>query len=737
MPTWSRKRFEAIVLSLIAFASLVPLRMPVEHRPTFVSELVCVLVLTIAAAWKPSRVQRVATLLLPVTPIAFAALARYFTTPIAYEVTMLSVFGAAAIAMAVGGRGERWHALSLVSSGFLVLFAASISDHAYAVVYPLAWILVCVWHLVANHWERLDLAMPDQVTRTWTLRPGSVLVAAAVLAVGGLAVKDRFTESKHLTFGFMPTSGGSDWSDPAAKRGVGSGDAAIAAKDFAESFGAVDSELFLESQESTLFDMFNDLIGEPKKKKNKMERRQAMANQKIIPSHERAAKSEQGGGSFSTDRVPPEKHQHFDDANDPGIVQWDGPVGIRLAMHRYDAFDGIDWTQENDLSEDELLRVDFGEDAWFFDPGRNDLIHQDPDKVQVGLLKAIKLGSNRLPVPMLTGGIHIKEVNRQDFFGIQSDGSFYMPGRDKVPPLTVVHIASEKLTEDEIREQLVASETVVPCGIDEIADLAKRIVDDRDHPYDQLRALIGYLRDNGTLDPQAVSDSVLPVSEFAGSTQGGSHLFATTAALLAREIGLQSRLVTGFYVRPSGFDMIAGHTSVRPDDVHVWAEIRLSDGRWFEVEPTPGYREPLYHPSLWLRCRQSVARQWPAITVGTAAAFLAYVTRRIWIDWTLYLVWWLAPMLRPRRRLGLAMWTIENRAKLVGQRRPRGQSQRDWMEQLTRDDHGLQTACQQFCDAADRLFYGGNDDRVEKSSTRIVRLLNTQTISKITKEAAV
>ena len=77
--------------------------------------------------------------------------------------------------------------------------------------------------------------------------------------VGGLLVRDRFGQSDRLAFGFMPTSGGSKWSDPAARSGIGTGDAAIAAKDHAESFGAVESEIFLESTESTLFDMFNDI----------------------------------------------------------------------------------------------------------------------------------------------------------------------------------------------------------------------------------------------------------------------------------------------------------------------------------------------------------------------------------------------------------------------------------------------------------------------------------------------
>ncbi|WP_372895641.1 transglutaminase family protein, partial [Stieleria sp.] len=366
----------------------------------------------------------------------------------------------------------------------------------------------------------------------------------------------------------------------------------------------MDSDIFLESTESTLFDMANDMIGEPKKK-TKWERRQAMGNDNTIPMHEQASKSEQGGGTFSIERMPAKKHRHFEDARDASVVQWDGPTGIRLALHRYDQFNGQDWIQTAGPKTESLTRINLDGAPWFFDPMMRNSLNDSSDAISVGLLKVIRLDSKRLPVPMLTAGIHIKEVDRQDFFGIAEDGSFFMPGREKVPPLTVVHVASVGLTEDQIRATLRVDLTGDEKG--DRKDLLHQYVSDwtkeLEAPYDKLQTIVTHLRTEFVFDRGGQS-AATSLEEFLRSRRGGDHLFATSAALMAREIGLSSRLVTGFYVRPDSFDPMAGHASVLPQDVHVWAEVRLQDGRWFEIEPTPSYEQPQYQPSWRLLARR-------------------------------------------------------------------------------------------------------------------------------------
>ena len=737
MQTWSRKRIETIFLAVLSVLSVSLFRVHAENCIFFFGEMISVAALAIVLAiGKPKRLMPFVAATLAVAPIVCGVISRWFATPVAFEITALATFGVVSLAMAVGGQTSRWRALSLVVSGFLVLFCAAISEQRGAIVIPVLWMLGCVWHLVANRWEWLDLAMPDTVSRTWKLRPGTVAVTALVLAVCVYAMKDRIKESGRFTMGIMPTSGGSKWSDPAARSGVGTGDAAIAAKDHAESFGAVDSEIFLESTEPALFDMVNDLIGEPKQKL-KWEKKQAIGSDKVLTSHERTAKTEQGGGSFSTDRMPPKKHRHFDTAHDPGIVQWDGPTGIRLGLHRYDTYDGQDWIQNADYQNDKLLQRDVDNNVWFFDPVYRNRMKQKPEEIDVGLIKIIRLDSPRFPTPMMTAGVHIKDVVRQDFFGLEKDGSLYMPERDKVPSLTVAHIASFRLSEDDLMVGCGSRSVIESSYKNELlGQTVKQITANIDSSHDRLRAIVDYLRTEFVFDRDHAQEPGDPVTQFLKCRRGGDHLFATTAALMAKEIGLPSRLVTGFYVRPDAFDYGAGHASVLPRDVHVWAEIRLADGRWFEIEPTPGYLQPKYRPSLWLVAKRFAAAYWPVgLGLGLFGVF-SFLTRRVWIDWSLHLVWLLAGWLRPRPKLGLAMKIIETRARLAGERRPQGCSQRDWMEQLTRTDENIYGAAERFCDTADALFFGSETCNVDSSATQLVRLLSVPTISRLSKGVA-
>jgi len=744
MLTQQRKRAETILLAALAIYSVTPLRYPVESRAWFIAEFVVLfglfVVAEVAKTFGMTRSKLLAssaTALLAIMPIVFAFLTRFAGSPVAFEMSALSTFGATSLALAIGATTSRTRAMSLVASGFLVLFTTSISDSPSAVIVAIAWMTICVWHLVANHWEKLDLCMPDTVRPTIGVKPMSVLIAVTLCVVGGLIARDRFGESTRFTVGLMPSSGGSKWSDPAARSGVGTGEAAIAAKDHAESFGAVESDIFLESTESTLFDMFNDSLGELKKK-NKSERRQGLANQTVIPTHEHVAKSEKGGGSFSTDRMPPKKHHHFDDATGPAVIQWDGPTGIRLAMERFDTFDGVNWTNQANHRVEPLSRFEQAKHIWFFDPKTQSRAFENGDAISVNLLKVLRLDSTRLPVPMMTSGVHVKDVDRQDFFSIDEDGSFFMPGREKVPPMTVVNVASLSVMEDELinltgdrgsrRANLGSAGASPSHGI---------AFDNDATPYEQLQSLVSQLRTEFTFDRQVEFASDDPVNEFLQTRRGGDHLFATTAALLAREIGLESRLVTGFYVRPDAFEIAAGHASILPEDVHVWAEIKLDDNRWFEIEPTPGYREPVYTPSMWLVAKRFAAANWLFALAGFAVVAVMFLTRLIWIEWILVGMWAMTRFMRPKSQLTIAMRIIETRARLTGRRRPVGKPQRDWMESLAASNDELSRGVARFCDVADLAIFGQSAHLDRASLDGLVQSMTTSTFQQLNKDAIV
>ncbi|KLU06688.1 putative transglutaminase-like enzyme [Rhodopirellula islandica] len=735
MLTSPRKRTEIILLAILAIVAVVPLRFFVESKLWFLTEMGTLLVLLAVAevvktfgveSGRSKLVSSFATTLLAITPLLFATLARTFGSPIAFEMSALSAFGSVSLAVAIAATTDRTRSMSLVASGFLVLFATSISEHPHAVWLAVAWMSVCVWHLVANHWEKLDVCLPDSVRPAVGVRPASVLVAVALCVAGGLVVRDRVGPANRMTNGVMPTSGGSKWSDPAARSGIGTGDAAIAAKDHAESFGAVESEIFLESTESSLFDMVNEMIGEPKQKM-KWDRRQAMGSENLIPMHDQAAKSEKGGASFSTDRMPPKKHHHIEDAKENAVIQWDGPTGIRLAMERFDTFDGVDWTNSADHFNNQLSRQEIDQHVWFFDPHMKSRAFSNSDLVSVNLLKVLRLDSTRFPSPMMTAGLHIKDINRQDFFGITNDGSLFMPERDKIPPLTVVNLASIQVMEDELWERL-------PRCVTEVEGHPTLDPASTPHPYEQLQAIVHRLRTEFTFDRNTASLTDNPVEEFLESRRGGDHLFATAAALQAREIGLQSRLVTGFYVRPDSYDFTAGHANITPEDVHVWVEIQLDDGRWFELEPTPGYQPPIYTPSLWLSTKRFAAAHWIHGCLLIAIGAVIFLTRLIWIEWLLATIWSLSLLLPSKHQLRIAMRIVETRARLIGKARPTGKPQRDWLESLVARDVGLHDHVQQFCDVADQAVFGAPTPIDRRQLSSVVRGLKTKQLKSIPSE---
>jgi len=767
-PRSNRRTIEVSLLASVLLVAVWALRFFIESRVMFSIEVVSVGVLVSLAilwprlraienrltGWKPMLHFGIA-----IVPILTAIIGRLVGHPIAHEMAALTAMGTTSLAIALSAQTNRLRSMSMVISGFMMLFVTSISDSHYAILMAVLWMTICVWHLITNHWERLDVCLPDAVHRDVGIRPITVLVAVTLCVAGGLLVRNKFGESQRYTWGFMPTSGGSDWSDPAARSGVGSGDAAIAAKDHAESFGAVESDIFLEATGSTLFDMFSDSLGQPKIKA-KSERRQGLTQQKVIEAHTRTSKSEKGSGSFSTNRNQPVKHEHLRDATERAVLQWAGPTGIRLAMNRFDTFDGTDWTQAADHRKEKLWPKVIDQRTWFFDPEIQARAFA-VDAASVGLLKILRLDSIRIPTPMMTAGLNIKDIDRIDFFGIEKDGSYYMPGREKVPPLTVFNLASLIVMEDELlscslsasapREQAgefdielsdsSASQTpLTPNPSPQstgargagLLALARGWTTGLTSPYEKLEAIVHHLRTDFTLDRDTTTSSDEPIAEFLETKRGGEHLFATTAALMAREIGLESRLVTGFYVSPKTLDVGGGHTNVLPEDTHAWVEIRLDQNRWFEVEPSPGYREPIYKPSYWLLSKRFATTYWPYFLIAMSGLAVVYATVSLWVEFVLRLLWSLTWTLNSQRQMRAAMWIIEARAGLAKRHRPLGRPQRDWLIEIVRGHQELNQRVHRFCDAADQASFG-KKPMIQRSAIHdLVASLTTRTIKQLT-----
>ncbi|WP_156876632.1 transglutaminase-like domain-containing protein [Microbacterium luticocti] len=126
----------------------------------------------------------------------------------------------------------------------------------------------------------------------------------------------------------------------------------------------------------------------------------------------------------------------------------------------------------------------------------------------------------------------------------------------------------------------------------DLVDQAQALTAGADTPWAQVTALSDFVRGDRTLDqgaPSGASYGRLTEFLFASKADGGqvgtTEQFAASFAVLARAIGIPTRLVVGF---DTGSDRPAGARTVFTGaDARVWAEVYLSRAGWVTVDPSP------------------------------------------------------------------------------------------------------------------------------------------------------
>ncbi len=137
-----------------------------------------------------------------------------------------------------------------------------------------------------------------------------------------------------------------------------------------------------------------------------------------------------------------------------------------------------------------------------------------------------------------------------------------------------------------IRERYLQLPDTLP---DRVPELARQIVAEAKAttPYDQAVALEAWLRKNITYNDQITApapgqdgvDYVLFVTK-----QGFCDYYASAMAVMARSLGLPSRIATGF--AQGTFDTHRGVYQVYQNNAHTWAEIYFPQYGWVQFEPT-------------------------------------------------------------------------------------------------------------------------------------------------------
>lgn len=707
---------------------------------------------------KPDRLSVLCILVAVAMPWIINPIATHFGTGNGAEIVMLVSLGWGSLAFAILSSQLRTLSLSVVCSGFLTLFASFISDSPVALWFSLVWGMLCLWWLVNNHWSQVETAAAVGVQTARLQHLVFTLGGCVVFLVAAYSVADRIPVLRKLQTELMPTSGGTSGKDSAARRGVGNGDAIVAAKKHATSFGAVDTDLFLDSEKPSLFDVFSDEFGEPKKKLQRVERAQALLPQDVSSSDGKFTEANRSanGSEFSIERELPEDRKPVDDLVAESLMFWQGEGGVHLAAQRFEHFDGTVWTNESRESKPSPPKIEtfvIGEQSWFGPSGTS--IRNSISPFIDALPEALKFTRYRSPVIPTCQGMQmwcIDEIDRPDFFALAPDGCLHMPDREHVPDYTVVRMINSRIDLANLEELAnncapgkSHTELTDDCGL-ELNRLAHKFTGDLPRGWRQVQAVVAGMRSQFKLERMGVVVTLErgeqlespALSQFLQNRSGPDYLFATTAALMLDHLGYRTRLVAGFYANPKNYIVREGEISILPRDAHAWLEIDVGHGYWIPLEPSPGYREPRYSTSLWYEIKQHRV----AIGLGVLALVLTaacvYWLRRWLVELASWLAFPILFLLSHRLRISCLTWLVEVRCRLAGVPRRKGTILRAHLHQFC---HSLPSELVQhvkrYLESADRMWFGGMN-RLSRSDQAAIagvwRGLTTQALRQVKRQ---
>jgi hypothetical protein len=547
---------------------------------------------------------------------------------------------------------RRWRQAALVSSAFAALMVTFAKPDP--AVYGLAILfgVVGLWRMMTTYWEGIESkavgSTRGQVPFRFSIL-GLTTVFVLLLALVATALsRPALGWSSRWSF----FSGGEQWSDPFATSGVGDGENLVAATKSAQSEGPIDSDMFIESKQRSLYDVVTQMYGD-QKPTPRQETSQAVGvqSENYLHNHGRLAKVEKNTSSFQTSRTTQGKPRPKPtDALSDALLLVTGSAPTHLALETYDLFDGETWFQSADNPRRAMRGVLPGEDnEWFcFSRGDGMGLFQGLKTYQVAILH---LKSDRIPLPPLTEAWSIGHVKQPRFYRPTPDDGLQMTLGNTIPELTLVRLVARGFrlqglpnrdfwrqarlprltTHDEDGNPLPEAQPELELPVDEpVVQSLNRLADQwagKAGPgWAKVEAIVAGLRQHYRHEPMADPS----LAKFLEQKSGPDYLFATAAVLMLRTQGVPTRLVSGFYLDPQRFDPRTGKTAVLAQDAHFWAEVHVGDGNWIPIEPTPGYLATPESLTLLDQCVQGlmagltwVGRRWPwALLTGVVAALL-------------------------------------------------------------------------------------------------------------------
>ena len=627
-------------------------------------------------------------------------LRRYFShgNPLEIQVTLVLrnlMFGMVVLPKSNAGR------LAIFTSLFLAIYAALVAVTVTTNVLLATYALLGLWWLMGNYWQRISAHFPDETTTEipYFARVGAVLLVLFCLAGGALA----FQSSSITTAisGFLPSSGGAGGADLFARGGVGDGDQMVGGTEDASSFGPVESQLFLESKQPTLYDMMNENYDPPNPRKRKRSRAIPLSSQeKQKQNHTKLAQNKKATREFSAirRRSKERKRKELDDTKSIALLYVAGRTPVHLALATFDHWDGQELSQRGEQAAPTLRLEARSERNWaiWSKPSGNECLGE----AEQHKLKIINLNSATIPAPPTMTALHVDKLHDARFF--QWEDGLLRVQSEKIPSLSVLHVESRPLRRDRLEElelhRANSSPTSNSADRPEEALISTRLHElatnwtlGAGSDWQRVEKICEHLRtfehDPETRVLEEASDAV---EHFLFESQRGpDYLFATSAAVLLRSLGYQTRVISGFYVDPTNYDRMAKATGVYAGNVHFWAEVKTATGDWVAVEPTPGFQT--------LYARQTLLDYLSATAVGitrrvlarpvtcslVAFAMLGVIAYRSRLYAWVATCWWMIRLnTSPRQQVLRSVQLLQRLTRQRGSGRQTGQTLDQWISAL-------------------------------------------------------
>ena len=599
------------------------------------------------------------------------------------------------LAMAAVSCWRYYSVWALFSSLFVVMFSAALTTSATVQVIVAVYAVGAVAWLMIAYWESLRsrLIATDQqklFSRRWI----ALGLTCAVVLLATVSVGDN--QALSSLQGWMPSSGGTGEFDPFSRNGVGDGEALVAGTDNITSFAPIDDAPFLQDDQPSLYDIFDDTYEDPKPPKQQdrtVGLPPEMASRIKEHLHTRTQKASR---EFSTLRQSTERGTKVKDIRSDALFYVSGRTPLHLRLEVFDLFDGITWYAEPDDESPKPIKMTQREGRSWVEACQFSQAYECFWGPESHAIKVVRLDTSRIPAPLHLTGVHIADVDRADMFGWAQKDVMQME-RERLPALVPIHLTSAVLD----RSAVEASHSlglnrpeyrsqVTSAQIDRIEALARSWVETTPIGWPQVLEIERRLREEYVHDRDLIveSEDTWPVTRFLfDERRGPDYQFATAAAVMLRSLGYSTRVVSGFYVDPEKYDLRSRHTPVHKDDVHFWVEVYLGAHTWATVEPTPGYAILQPPPGL-LACAWMAVWGWLRwATANVVAISLCLMGLTALFAFRLHLqdMWhtlrWRMRPVSDRRSHVVATWKlIDWRIKSCGIGRANGQTAVNWLQ---------------------------------------------------------